>query len=179
MPESIHPLFAFLPLGLAAVLLVGFNWPARRAMPLVFAVTVIISLTVWDMTVNRVVASALQGLILTGSILWIIFGAILLLNTLKHSGAITTIRRGFSNISPDRRVQVIIVAWLLGCFIEGASGFGTPAAAVVAAAGGVGVSGFGGGDGRHDSAVDTGVVRRGGHADRGWRYRWAGSGNHQ
>ncbi|WMJ08290.1 L-lactate permease [Nitrosomonas sp. sh817] len=130
MPESIYPLFAFLPLGLAAVLLVGFNWPARRAMPLVFAVTVAIALVVWGMTVNRVIASALQGLILTGSILWIIFGAILLLNTLKHSGAITTIRRGFSNISPDRRVQVIIVAWLLGCFIEGASGFGTPAAVV-------------------------------------------------
>ncbi len=65
---------------------------------------------------------------LTGSILWIIFGAILLLNTLKHSGAITAIRGGFSNISPDRRVQVVIVAWLFGCFIEGASGFGTPAA---------------------------------------------------
>ena len=33
-----------------------------------------------------------------------------------------------SNISPDRRIQAIIVAWLFGCFIEGASGFGTPAA---------------------------------------------------
>ena len=28
----------------------------------------------------------------------------------------------------DRRIQVILVAWLFGCFIEGASGFGTPAA---------------------------------------------------
>src|SRR5690606_33940758 len=75
-----------------------------------------------------VLASTLQGLILTASILWIIFGAILLLNTLKHSGAITAIRNGFSGISPDRRVQALIVAWLFGCFIEGASGFGTPAA---------------------------------------------------
>src|SRR5690606_15965140 len=41
---------------------------------------------------------------------------------------IAAIRRGFSNISPDRRVQALIVAWLFGCFIEGASGFGTPAA---------------------------------------------------
>ncbi|MBX3617728.1 L-lactate permease [Nitrosomonas sp.] len=130
MPQSIFSMLAFLPLLLAAVLLVGFNWPARRAMPLVFAVTVTIALVAWDMTVNRVVASALQGLILTGSILWIIFGAILLLNTLKYSGAITAIRRGFSGISSDRRVQVVIVAWLLGCFIEGASGFGTPAAVV-------------------------------------------------
>ena len=39
-----------------------------------------------------------------------------------------TIRKGFSSISPDRRIQVILIAWLFGCFIEGASGFGTPAA---------------------------------------------------
>lgn len=38
------------------------------------------------MTLNRVIASTFQGLILTAAILWIIFGAILLLNTLKHSG---------------------------------------------------------------------------------------------
>jgi lactate permease len=67
-------------------------------------------------------------LIITVSILWIIFGAILLLNTLKYSGAISVIRKNFSSISPDRRVQVILIAWLFGCFIEGASGFGTPAA---------------------------------------------------
>jgi lactate permease len=126
--QTLLSLLAFAPLVLAAVLLVGFNWPAKRAMPVVFGVTALIALTAWDMSLNRVLASSLQGLILTGSILWIIFGAILLLNTLKHSGAITSIRSGFAGISPDRRIQVIIVAWLFGCFIEGASGFGTPAA---------------------------------------------------
>jgi lactate permease len=128
MSQTLLSLLAFVPLILAAVLLVGLNWPAKRAMPVVLLVTILIALTAWDMTVNRVIASSLQGLILTGAILWIIFGAILLLNTLKHSGAITAIRGGFSNISPDRRVQAIIAAWLFGCFIEGASGFGTPAA---------------------------------------------------
>ncbi|QEW07437.1 L-lactate permease [Nitrincola iocasae] len=128
MNSTLLSLLAFAPLVLAAILLVGLHWPARRAMPVVFVVTAAIALTAWEMTFNRVLASTLQGLILTGAILWIIFGAILLLNTLKHSGAITAIRGGFSNISPDRRVQVIIVAWLFGCFIEGASGFGTPAA---------------------------------------------------
>ena len=76
----------------------------------------------------RIIASIFQGLIITVSILWIIFGAILLLNTLKHSGAISVIRENFSSISSDRRIQVILIAWLFGCFIEGASGFGTPAA---------------------------------------------------
>ena len=130
MSQTVLSLLAFVPLVLAAVLLVGLNWPAKRAMPVVFLVTVLIALSAWGMTFNRVLASSLQGLILTGAILWIIFGAILLLNTLKHSGAIKAIRGGFANISPDRRVQVVIVAWLFGCFIEGASGFGTPAAVV-------------------------------------------------
>ncbi|PIY29467.1 MAG: lactate permease [Comamonadaceae bacterium CG_4_9_14_3_um_filter_60_33] len=128
MSQTMLSLLAFAPLVLAAVLLVGFNWPAKRAMPAVLILSIVIALGAWGMSTNRVIASILQGLILTGAVLWIIFGAILLLNTLKHSGAIKAIRGGFANISPDRRVQVIIVAWLFGCFIEGASGFGTPAA---------------------------------------------------
>src|SRR5690554_5310167 len=128
MTDIALPLLAFAPLLLAGILLVGFNLPARIAMPAVFAVTVAIGLLAWDMSLNRILASSLQGLIMTGAILWIIFGAILLLNTLKHSGGISAIRAGFSNISPDRRIQVLVVAWLFGCFIEGASGFGTPAA---------------------------------------------------
>jgi len=128
MSQTLLSLLAFAPLLLAGILLVGLNWPARRAMPIVFIATALIGLFAWEMSFNRVLASTLQGLMLTVAILWIIFGAILLLNTLKHSGAITAIRGGFSTISPDRRIQVIIVAWLFGCFIEGASGFGTPAA---------------------------------------------------
>ncbi|QJQ95903.1 MULTISPECIES: L-lactate permease [Halomonadaceae] len=128
MNQTILALLAFAPLLLAGVLLIGFRMAAKVAMPIVFIVAALIALFAWDMTFTRVVASSLQGLILTASILWIIFGAILLLNTLKHSGGIAAIRNGFSGISPDRRVQAIIVAWLFGCFIEGASGFGTPAA---------------------------------------------------
>jgi len=121
-------LFAFSPILLAAVLLIGLRWPARTAMPLVYVVTAAVALFVWDMSFNRVLASTLQGLVITIGLLWIIFGAILLLNTLKHSGGITAIRAGFTTVSPDRRIQAIIIAWLFGCFIEGASGFGTPAA---------------------------------------------------
>ncbi len=64
------------------------------------------------MSFNRIMASSIQGLLVTVSVLWIIFGAIMLLNTLQHSGAITRIRAGFTDISPDRRVQAIIIAWL-------------------------------------------------------------------
>ena len=128
MSNGILALLAFSPILLAAVLLIGLRWPAKHAMPLVYLVTAAVGLFAWDMTLNRVVASTLQGLLITLGLLWIIFGAILLLNTLKHSGGITAIRAGFTTISPDRRIQAIIIAWLFGCFIEGASGFGTPAA---------------------------------------------------
>lgn len=128
MSSGLLAFLAFTPILLAGILLIGLRWPARRSMPIVFLVTAVIGLTAWDMTFNRVLASTLQGLCITIGLLWIIFGAIFLLNTLKHSGGITAIRSGFTNISPDRRVQAIIIAWLFGCFIEGASGFGTPAA---------------------------------------------------
>jgi lactate permease len=128
MTLGLQALLAFAPIGLSGVLLVGLAWPAKKAMPLVYVVTATIAMMVWGVSLNRVIASTLEGLLITVQVLWIIFGALLLLNTLKHSGGIATIRSGFSRISPDRRVQVILIAWLFGSFIEGASGFGTPAA---------------------------------------------------
>ncbi|MEH6689251.1 MAG: L-lactate permease [Halopseudomonas sabulinigri] len=128
MSSGFLALLAFTPILLASILLVGLRWPARRAMPLVYLVSALIALYGWDMSFNRVMASTLQGLVVTLGLLWIIFGAILLLNTLKHSGGIAVIRAGFTTISPDPRIQAIIIAWLFGCFIEGASGFGTTAA---------------------------------------------------
>ena len=128
MSTGLLALLAFSPILLAAILLIGLRWPAKHAMPLVYLLTAGIALFAWDMSFNRVLASTVQGLLITLGLLWIIFGAILLLNTLKHSGGITAIRAGFATISPDRRIQAIIIAWLFGCFIEGASGFGTPAA---------------------------------------------------
>ncbi|KAF0802252.1 L-lactate permease [Alcanivorax xiamenensis] len=128
MQPGLLALFAFSPIVLAALLLIGLRWPARRAMPVVYLFTALIALLVWDMSLNRLLASTLQGLVITIGLLWIIFGALLLLNTLKHSGAIAVIHKGFTTLSPDRRVQAIVIAWLFGSFIEGASGFGTTAA---------------------------------------------------
>jgi lactate permease len=128
MNLGMQALLAFTPIALSGILLVGLGWPAKRAMPIVYIVTVAIALIAWGVSVNRVLAATLEGLIITLQVLWIIFGALLLLNTLKHSGGIASIRSGFAGISADRRVQVILIAWLFGSFIEGASGFGTPAA---------------------------------------------------
>ena len=128
MNQTIYGLLALLPIVLCGIFLIGLQWSAKKTMPIILAVTAALAVFIWDMTLNRVSSSIIQGLVITVSVLWIVFGAIFLLNTLKHTGAIAVIRAGFTNVSPDRRVQAIIIAWCFGCFLEGASGFGTAAA---------------------------------------------------
>jgi lactate permease len=90
-----------------------------------------LALFIWKVPGARVAAASINGLVIAGTLLYIIFGAILLLNTLHESGGLRAIRKGFTDITPDRRVQVIIIAWLFGSLMEGAAGFGTPAAICV------------------------------------------------
>jgi lactate permease len=131
LSDLAYSLGALLPLVIVAVLLVGRRWPASRAMPVAFGVTVFNSLLIWKVPPLQVAAAALSGLGRAASLLYIIFGALLLLDTLRESGGLATIRASLRRVSPDRRVQVIVIAWLFGSFIEGASGFGTPAAVAV------------------------------------------------
>lgn len=121
-------LTALTPILAIFLLLVLLRLPASKAMPLSLLITAVLAFLIWKMPLLHISASILEGLIISLSILWILFGAILLLNTLTIAGAMERIRAMFFSISPDRRVQAIIVAWLFGAFIEGAAGFGTPAA---------------------------------------------------
>ncbi|MDE0865605.1 MAG: L-lactate permease [Rubripirellula sp.] len=131
MLDTFAPLLSLAPLIAVAIFLVGLRWPAAKAMPLAYATAVAVALIFWQLSLTQVLAASLNGLVITCTLLYIIFGAILLLNMLTESGGLSVIRRGFTNITPDRRVQVIIVAWLFGSFIEGSAGFGTPAAVCV------------------------------------------------
>ena len=97
-------------------------------MPLSLLATAVSSILFWEIPFIHLVASTIEGLFIALSILVIVFGAIVLLNTLRGSGAMETIRHGFVGVSPDQRIQVVIIAWMFGAFLEGASGFGTPAA---------------------------------------------------
>ncbi|MCK4922293.1 MAG: L-lactate permease [Bacteroidales bacterium] len=128
MSEGILALLAVIPIAAIFILMVGFRWPATKAMPLAFGLALILVLFVWKTPLNWVLASSLNGVVIALKIILIVFGALTLLFTLRESGAIAAINRGFTSISPDRRVQAIIIAWLFGSFIEGSAGFGTPAA---------------------------------------------------
>ncbi|MBU9710747.1 L-lactate permease [Bacillus tamaricis] len=119
---------ALTPIISVMLFLVIFKMPAIKAMTISLIATAILAIIYWKVPLLIIAASAIEGIIIGISILYIVFGAILLLNTLKLSGAIERIRSSFMGISGDRRVQLIIVTWLFGSFIEGAAGFGTPPA---------------------------------------------------
>lgn len=131
MSTGMLAFLSLLPIIAVGVFLVGLKMPASKAMPISYLVAVGLALFVWKVPGATVGAASINGLITAGTLLYIIFGAILILNTLQESGGMQTIRQGFTDISYDRRIQVIIIAWLFGSFIEGASGFGTPAAVAV------------------------------------------------
>lgn len=116
------------PILSVLLLLVVLRMPATRAMPMSLLATAVVAIWIWKIPGVQIAASVLEGWIIAFTILVIVFGAIVLLNTLRATGALAVISSGFSGISRDHRVQVIIIAWLFGAFLEGASGFGTPAA---------------------------------------------------
>jgi len=128
MSTELLALLAALPILTIFVFMVGFRWPATKAMPLAFVISLILALTIWQTPGNWILAASLNGLVIALKIIFIVFGALLLLFTMKESGAMEAINRGFTNISTDKRIQAIIIAWLFGGFIEGSAGFGTPAA---------------------------------------------------
>ena len=150
MSIAVLSVLSLLPIITVAVFLVALRWPASRAMPLSYGVAIVLALAVWQVPFVQVAAASINGLIVALTLLYIIFGAILLLNTLQEGGALKTIRHGFTSITPDRRVQVIVIAWLFGSFIEGSAGFGTPAAVAVPLLVGLGFPGMAAGHGRHD-----------------------------
>jgi len=126
----IETLLALTPLLIVAALLVGLLWSATRVMPIAWFAAAVIALVVWEMPLEYVGAASITGVMAAIEILWIVFGALVLLYTLMRSGAVDRINTGFATISDDRRVQIILLGFFLATFMEGVAGFGTPAAVV-------------------------------------------------
>ena len=123
-----YAIIAFIPIIVTVVLMVAFNWPAKRALPLAWALAFIFAIAVWKMNVGAAIGRTITGMLDGVTVCVIIFGALLIMNTLTQSGAMSSINQMFNNISPDARIKAIIIGFIFGAFIEGAAGFGTPAA---------------------------------------------------
>lgn len=105
----------------------------------VFTATVI---AIWynDITLARSFALFLEGF-LKGMwpIAWIIIAAIFLYKMSEKSGYFAILKHSVMSITPDHRIQVIMIAFCFGSFLEGAIGFGGPVAITAALLVGLGL----------------------------------------
>ncbi|MCM0582645.1 L-lactate permease [Weissella diestrammenae] len=116
-------LAVILPMFFLAIL----NMPAIKGMTYSAIIVLFGAFIFWQMPIKVLSASILQGIHKTLPILWILFGALLMLAVLRTTGAIERINRGFVAVTGDLRVLTVIIVFLFGGLIEGVSGFGTPA----------------------------------------------------
>ena len=118
---------ACLPILSVFIFLILLRLPATKAMPLSLGVTLLCVYFYWNMQKETIAASVIEGFILSCSILIILFGALLLLSTLKKVGALQSIEIKFNLLTQDQRIQTLIIAYGFGSLMEGIAGFGTPA----------------------------------------------------
>jgi len=121
-------LAALVPILLALVLMVGLRWSAVVSMPLAWIATILVAIIFYQQQWLFVLASTLAGFGSALNVIIIVFGALVILYTLQESGAMFSITTWLKSISGDRRIQVLIIAFMFSAFLEGAAGFGTPAA---------------------------------------------------
>lgn len=133
-------LLAASPIALLLIALFIFKLPLSKASPLALVYTAVLGATSWQLSLPQLNASILKGLLLSADILLIVFGAICFLRYNQHTGALQTMQVQLGRLTSDRRAQAVLLAWLFGSFIEGVSGFGTPAAIVAPLLVGIGFS---------------------------------------
>jgi lactate permease len=122
-------IFSFSPVVLLIWLMVKKNgMPSNKALPLAALVLYVIVLVVFRYDPNLVHANVLQGLLVAWTPILIIAGAIFLFKTMEFTGGLNTIKQWLNSISSNKVAQLMIVGWAFPFLIEGASGFGTPAA---------------------------------------------------
>lgn len=103
----------------------------------------VISLFEYGMPVRALIGAvtygAAYGLFPIG---WIIFGAIFLYRITLEAGRFDVIKESIAHVASDSRIQVLLIAFAFGAFIEGCSGFGTPIAIAATMLAGLGFSSF-------------------------------------
>ncbi len=120
-------MLALLAIVLPLSLIMIFRLPARTGMIISALVIMVVALAAWQMTTLALSASVVQGIHRALTIGLILFGALALVSTMQATGAMDRIKLGLHSVSPDMRVQTVIVAFSFIAMLEGISGFGTPA----------------------------------------------------
>jgi lactate permease len=129
---ALSALCGALPLLTLFVLLGGLRMKAWMAGVASLAVALVVAVTLFEMPAGQALLAGTEGAAFGFfPILWIVVNAIWVYNLTVASGHFDVLRRSFEKVSPDQRVQAIIIAFCFGALLEALAGFGTPVAITV------------------------------------------------
>jgi lactate permease len=125
---ALSALVAAIPVAFIFFLLIK-KMKGYLASVLTMTLAIILAVMVFHMPLKLALASALHGALYgLFPICWIIIGAVFLFNVTVKSGHFEIIKNFMASITPDRRLQALLIAFSFGAFLEGAAGFGAPVA---------------------------------------------------
>src|SRR5215213_5816106 len=129
---TLSALVAVVPLVTLFVLLGVLRLKAWLAGLISLLVALVLAIIAFKMPVGQALLSATEGAAFGFfPILWIVINAIWVYNLTVVSGHFDVLRRSFEKVSPDQRIQAIIIAFCFGALLEALAGFGTPVAITV------------------------------------------------
>ena len=123
-------LLAATPILLVLYLMIGRNWGGSNAGVAGWLCAMLVAVLFFGADGLLLLVSFGRGLLLALFVLYIIWMALLLYNVVDEAGAIDVIGQELPGLAPDRPGQALLLAWVFGSFLQGASGFGVPAAVV-------------------------------------------------
>lgn len=121
-------LLASLPLLVVLLAMAGLQWRAASAGAVGIVVALVVIWAAEGVRGSLLAGVALEAASSTATILWIILPALVIFELQSRIGALDRMRQALAQISDDRAVQALLIAWFFGLFMEGAAGFGTPVA---------------------------------------------------
>ena len=122
-------LFALIPILTLFVLLGGLRIAAHIASPVALLLALLVAIIIYGMPVGQALDAGLQGAAFgLFPIMWIVWNAIWIYNMTEETGHFAVLRRSFSSLSNDQRIQAVIIAFCFGALLEALAGFGTPVA---------------------------------------------------
>src|SRR3954466_10847493 len=122
-------LVAMIPLATLFVLLGGLKLKSHWAGLLSLLAALLVAILAYGMPAGQALDAALEGAAFgLFPIMWIVWNAIWIYNMTVATGHFAVLRRAFSTISDDQRIQAVMIAFCFGALLEALAGFGTPVA---------------------------------------------------
>ncbi|GMQ77616.1 MAG: L-lactate permease [Anaerolineae bacterium] len=125
-----YTLAALSPILVVLYLMIFRNWGGSKAGPAGYLAAIIVAVLIFGADLTLLFVALGRSLLLALFVLYIIWMALLLYHVVNEAGAISVIGNELPGLARDRASQALLLGWVFGSFLQGASGFGVPAAVV-------------------------------------------------